>query len=135
MNKVLRLFLFLFLTASCSLDQKSGIWTKVDKIENDKDFVIVELFKDEKNLNNELNPNVRIQLKSQLSKNNFSNDLSNNNGRVNYDGNLKTISKYKFSKIDNFNKFEPEIVFDQNNLFFLPAFLIVAPVLKAQGFV
>ena len=118
MNKVLRLFLFLFLTASCSLDQKSGIWTKVDKIENDKDFVIVELFKEEKNLNNELNPNVRIQLKSQLSKNNFSNDLSNNNGRVNYDGNLKTISKYKFSKIDNFNKFEPEIVFDQNNLFF-----------------
>ena len=118
MNKVLRLFLFLFLTASCSLDQKSGIWTKVDKIENDKDFVIVELFKEEKNLDNELNPNVRIQLKSQLLKNNFSNDLSNNNGRVNYDGNLKTISKYKFSKIDNFNKFEPEIVFDQSNLFF-----------------
>ena len=118
MNKVLRLFLFLFLAASCSLDQKSGIWTKIDKIENDKNFVIVELFKEEKNLDNELNPNVRIQLKSQLSKNNFSNDLSNNNGRVNYDGNLKTISKYKFSKIDNFNKFEPEIVFDQNNLFF-----------------
>jgi len=117
-NKVLRLFLFLFLVASCSLDQKSGIWTKVDKIENDKDFVIVELFKEEKNLDNELNPNVRIQLKSQLLKNNFSNDLSNNNGRVNYDGNLKTISKYKFSKIDNFNKFEPEIVFDQSNLFF-----------------
>ena len=69
MNKVLRLFLFLFLTASCSLDQKSGIWTKVDKIENDKDFVIVELFKEEKNLDNELNPNVRIQLKSKLSKN------------------------------------------------------------------
>ena len=50
MNKVLRLFLFLFLAVSCSLDQKSGIWTKVDKIENDKDFVIVELFKEEKNL-------------------------------------------------------------------------------------
>ena len=118
MNKVLRLFLFLFLLTSCSLDQKSGIWTKVDKIENDKDFVIVELFKEEKNLDNELNPNVRIQLKSQLSKNNFTNDLSNNNGQVNYDGNLKTISKYKFSKIDNFNKFDPEIVFYQNNLFF-----------------
>ena len=118
MNKVLPLFLFLFLITSCSLDQKSGIWTKVDKIENDKDFVIVELFKEEKKLDNELNPNVRIQLKSQLSKNNFSNDLINNNGRVNYDGNLKTISKYKFSKIDNFNKFEPEIVFDQSNLFF-----------------
>ena len=118
MNKVLPLFLFLFLITSCSLDQKSGIWTKPDKIENDKDFVIVELFKEEKKLDNELNSNVRIQLKSQLSKNKFSNDLSNNSGRVNYDGNLKTISKYKFSKIDNFNKFEPEMVFDQNNLIF-----------------
>ena len=118
MNKVLPLFLFLFLIKSCSLDQKSGIWTKPDKIENDKDFVIVELFKEEKKLDNELNSNVRIQLKSQLSKNKFSNDLSNNSGRVNYDGNLKTISKYKFSKIDNFNKFEPEMVFDQNNLIF-----------------
>ncbi len=118
MNKVLPLFLFLFLITSCSLDQKSGLWTKPDKIENDKDFVIVELFKEEKKLDNELNSNVRIQLKSQLSKNKFSNDLSNNSGRVNYDGNLKTISKYKFSKIDNFNKFEPEIVFDQSNLFF-----------------
>ena len=118
MNKVLPLFLFLFLITSCSLDQKSGLWTKPDKIENDKDFVIVELFKEEKKLDNELNSNVRIQLKSQLSKNKFSNDLSNNSGRVNYDGNLKTISKYKFSKIDNFNKFEPEMVFDQNNLIF-----------------
>ena len=118
MNKVLPLFLFLFLITSCSLDQKSGIWTKPDKIEKDKDLVIVELFKEEKKLDNELNPNVRIQLKSQLSKNNFSNDLSNNSGRVNYDGNLKTISKYKFSKIDNFNKFEPEMVFDQSNLIF-----------------
>tara|TARA_B100001146_G_scaffold983_1_gene862 strand:+ start:998 stop:1432 length:435 start_codon:yes stop_codon:yes gene_type:complete len=117
-NKVLPLFLFLFLITSCSLDQKSGIWTKPDKIEKDKDLVIVELFKEEKKLDNELNPNVRIQLKSQLSKNNFSNDLSNNSGRVNYDGNLKTISKYKFSKIDNFNKFEPEMVFDQHNLIF-----------------
>ena len=118
MNKVLPLFLFLFLITSCSLDQKSGIWTKPDKIEKDKDLVIVELFKEEKKLDDELNPNVRIQLKSQLSKSNFTNDLSNNNGQINYDGNLKTISKYKFSKIDNFNKFEAEIVFDQSNLFF-----------------
>ena len=118
MNKVLRLFLFFFLTISCSLDKKSGLWTKADKIENAKDLVIVELFKEEKNFDNEFNSNIRIQLKSKLSKNSFSNNLSNNNGRVDYDGNLKTISKYKFSKIDNFNRFEPEIVFDQNNVIF-----------------
>ena len=106
-NKLLQLFLFFFLITSCSLDQKSGMWTKAEKIEKDKDFVIVELFKEDKKLDDELNSNVRIQLKSQLSKNNFTNDLSNNNGQVNYDGNLKTISKYKFSKIKSIrmNKF------------------------------
>ena len=57
MNKVLPLFLFLFLITSCSLDQKSGIWTKAEKIESNKDFVIVELFKEEKKLDDELNPN------------------------------------------------------------------------------
>ncbi len=118
MNKVLRLFLFFFLITSCSLDQKTGIWTKPDKIEKDKDFVVVELFEEEKNLDDELNSNVRIQLKSQSPKNNFSNDLRNNSGQFNYHGNLKTISKYKFSKIDNFNKVEPEIVLDQSNLIF-----------------
>ena len=112
MNKVLRLFLFFFLTISCSLDKKSGLWTKADKIENAKDLVIVELFKEEKNFDNEFNSNIRIQLKSKLSKNSFSNNLSNNNGRVDYDGNLKTISKYKFSKIDNFNRFEADTNFD-----------------------
>ncbi len=118
MNKVLRLFLFFFLITSCSLDQKSGLWTKIDKVENDNELVIVELFKEEKNFDNELNPNVRIQIKSEFSKKNFLNNLSNNNERINYNGNLKTISKYKFSKIDNFDKFEPEIVFDQSNLIF-----------------
>ncbi len=91
MNKVLRLFLFFFLITSCSLDQKSGLWTKIDKVENDNELVIVELFKEEKNFDNELNPNVRIQIKSEFSKKNFLNNLSNNNERINYNGNLKTI--------------------------------------------
>ena len=118
MNKILGLFLFFFFTISCSLDKKTGLWTNIEKIENDKDLVIVELFKEEKNFENELNQNVRIQIKSEFSKNNFLNNLSNNNGRIDYDGNLKNVSKYKFSKIDNFKKIEPELVFDKNNLFF-----------------
>ena len=118
MNKVLGLFLFFFLITGCSLDKKSGLWTKQEKIENDKELVVVELFKEDKNFENELNTNVRIQIKSEFSKNFFLNNLNNNNGRINYDGNLKKISKYKFSKIDNFKKLEPELVFDKNNLIF-----------------
>ena len=118
MNKLLGLFLFFFSIIGCSLDKKSGLWTKKEKIENDKELVVVELFKENKNFENELNTNVRIQIKSEFSKKNFLNNLSNNNGRINYNGNLKNISKYKFSKIDNFKKLEPELVFDKNNLIF-----------------
>ncbi len=44
--------------------------------------------------------------------------FNNNNRRVNYDGSLERISRYKFSSIDNFDQFEPEIVFDNNNVIF-----------------
>ena len=46
------------------------------------------------------------------------NNLSNNNGRVNYNGNLKIISRFKFSTIDSFDQFEPEIIFDKDNIIF-----------------
>ena len=118
MNKILRLFLFLILIGSCSIDQKSGIWTKKNKIEIENPIEVKELFKDDNNLSHELNSNVRIQLKSKLSKNSFANNLTNNNGRIDYDGKLENTSRYKFSKIDNFNKFEPEIIFDKENIFF-----------------
>ena len=118
MNRILGLFLFFLIITSCSLDNKSGIWTKSSEIKVEKDLVIEELFKDEEKLNKEFNSNVRIQLKSELSKNNFTNNLNNNNGRIDYNGSLKSISRYKFSKIDNFNQFEPEIVFDETNIIF-----------------
>ena len=37
---------------------------------------------------------------------------------INYDGDLVKSSKYKFSKIKNFNKLEPDLVFHKNGLFF-----------------
>ena len=118
MNKVLGLFLTFFLISNCSLDKKSGLWTESKKIEPEKDLIINELFKDEEALNKEYNSNVRIKLESNLSNNSFVNNLSNNNGRVNYNGNLKTISRFKFSTIDSFDQFEPEIIFDKDNIIF-----------------
>ena len=118
MNKILRFFLIFLFISNCSLDKKSGFWSKPNTIEEDKDYVIQELFKEDKNFDKELNSNLRIQLKSKLSKNSFLNNLSNNNGRINYNGNLKTSSRYKFSKIDNFKNFEPNVVFNDNNVIF-----------------
>ena len=118
MNKILELLLILLLITNCSLDKKSGLWSNNSKIDIEKDLIITELFEDEKTLSKELNSNLKIKLKSNLTNNNFTNNLSNNNGRVNYNGNLKNISRYKFSSIDNFDQFEPEIVFDNNNVIF-----------------
>ena len=118
MNKILGLILIFFLIINCSLDKKSGLWSKTSKIDVEKNLVITELFKNEKTFKEEINSNIKIKLNSSLTNNNFTNNLSNNNGRVNYDGSLESISRYKFSTIDNFDQFEPEIIFDNNNLIF-----------------
>ena len=118
MNRTIVLFLFILLITNCSLDNKSGIWTKSEKIKVEKKLIISELFKKEESLSKEFNSNVKVQLKSYLSNNSFLNNLSNNNGRVNYNGNLKSLSKFKYSRIDNFDELEPEIVFEGNNIIF-----------------
>ena len=118
MNKILGLLLIFLLITNCSFDKKSGLWSESSKIDIEKDLIITELFEDEKTFSEELNSNLKIKLKSNLTNNNFTNNLSNNNGRVNYDGSLERISRYKFSSIDIFDQFEPEIVFDNNNVIF-----------------
>ena len=119
MNKILGLFLFFILISNCSLDKKSGIWQEEEKEKILKEKLVVEeLFKDEKTLSEEVNSNVRISLSAKLLNDNFINNPTNNDGRINYNGVLEKISKYKFSKIDNFIRFEPEIVFDKKSLIF-----------------
>jgi len=117
-NRILGLLLIFLLITNCSLNKKSRLWTESSKIDIEEDLIITELFEDEKRFTEEFNINVKINLKSNLTNNNFTNNLTNNNGRVNYDGNLKSVSRYKFSSIDNFDQSEPEIVFDNNNVIF-----------------
>jgi len=116
-SKFLGIFLLLIFITSCSLDNKTGLWTKKQKIKEEK-IIIKELFEKEKALEKEFNPNLKINLSAKLIDNSFINNFDNNNGRVNYNGTLKSISKFKFSKIDNFNQLEPEIIFDKNNVIF-----------------
>ena len=118
MNRTIVLFLIILFITNCSLDNKSGIWTKSEKIKVEKKLIISELFKKEESLSKEFNSNVKIQLKSYLSNDSFLNNLSNNNGRIDYNGNLKSLSKFKYSTIDNFDELEPEIVFEGNNIIF-----------------
>jgi len=117
-TKFLKFFLLFVFITNCSLDTKSNIWTKNKKIVKEKQKTIKLLFKDEKPLDTEFNSQLKIKLSGKLINNSFINNFDNNNGRINYNGNLKKISRFKFSKIDNFDESEPEIIFSENNVIF-----------------
>ena len=118
MSSILKYLILLILLNNCSLDTKTGIWS--DK----KDLILLEdvnstkIFTKDEPLEKEFNPNLQIKLKSKLIENSFVNNLTNNNGRINYEGKLKKISKFKFSKINNFENSEPELIFENDNLIF-----------------
>ena len=118
MIKFLTTFLLFIFITNCSLDTKSGLWTKDKKIVREKQKSIKVLFKDEEALETEFNPGLKIKLAAKPINNSFINNFDNNNGRINYNGNLKKISRFKFSKIDDFDEFEPEIIFSNNNVIF-----------------
>ena len=122
MNKILGIILLLFTVLSCSFDRATGIWTEDLIIEKEKkekiSKKIEEVFKKKKFSINEFNPDLRINLSTKLITNSFINNFDNNNGRIDYNGNLKRKSKFKFSRIDNFDKFEPEILFYKDGIIF-----------------
>ena len=118
MTKFFIIFLIFIFVTNCSLDTNSGIWTKNKKIVQEEQKIIKLLFKDEEALKTEFNPKLKIKLKGKLVNDSFINNLDNNNGRINYKGNLKKVSRFNFSKIDNFDEFEPEIIFSKNNVIF-----------------
>jgi len=115
-NKIFRFLLF-FLIISCSLHENSSFWSKTKTIKKEKTIKITELFENEKAFVKEINPNLKIKLKSKPKNRNFINNL-NNSGYVNYDGELKKISRFKYSKIDYFSQYEPDLIFDGKNIIF-----------------
>jgi len=109
-NRILVLILFLF--TSCSLNENSKLWNKEDKsiskIKDNKKFSI-----EEKKQTKELNPSLKLDL-SKVNHNKEINYSLNNSGSLKYNGNLREIGKYKFSKFDDFNQinFKPLILDD-----------------------
>ena len=117
MNNFLRIVLIFIFVTNCSFSKKAKFWTK-QEIETEKTEKITEIFKKEKNFSAELNSNLKINLSSKAINKSFLNNYDNNNGRINFDGNLQNTSKYKFSKIKNFYQYDPEISFYNNDIIF-----------------
>tara|TARA_B100000963_G_scaffold328934_1_gene317906 strand:+ start:1432 stop:2730 length:1299 start_codon:yes stop_codon:yes gene_type:complete len=115
-NKILYLLVIFTLTISCSFNKDSKFWTSTQKIKIEKNYK--EIFKKEGKLSKELNSNLIIKLESKVKGNLDLLKKSNNDGRVKFNGDLKKISRFNFSKIKNFHEYEPEISFHNTNLIF-----------------
>ena len=117
MNKIFLFFLILIFFNNCSLNSKSKFWTKEKKVKQEiKISDKRELFVSESALQKELNPELKIELGNiKLSPDRIN---ENNNSINKYTGNLEKISKFKFSKIKHFNQYEPEAIFEKENIIF-----------------
>ena len=121
MNKIIYFIIFIILSG-CSLNKNSKFWSSTEKVEKEvllkKKSRVEEIFKEDEVIIKEFNQDLKIQIDEQYVINKKNIDYTNNDGLVNFDGNLKNISKYKYSKIKNFYQYEPEIVFYKNNIIF-----------------
>ena len=112
----LTIFIFLF-TISCSFNDVGGFWSKEENLK-DENLNFKPLFKKNKLSPKEFNENFNFSLNPNDLKINKNSKNDNNDGYVTFDGELKKIQKYNFSKIENFSQLESNLVFNNDNLTF-----------------
>ena len=117
MIKFLKLFFIFYFLTSCSLKDTTGFWSQQEKL-NKVENKLRPLFKKENILSKEFNTDFSIDLDPSSLKLNLNAVLDNNDGYTKYSGNLEKISKYNFSKIDNYEQADQELIFFGNNVIF-----------------
>ena len=115
MNKILNFFILFLFISNCSLDTKTGLWSQSEKLSSENESVEEKLFEDTEIYEKEFNPELKIRLKNNFKKNSFVNNLLNNNGVIQFNGKLSKISKYRFSKISQFDYYQPELLITKKN--------------------
>ncbi len=115
MNKIFYFLFILLFISNCSLDTKTGLWSKTEKLKNENKVKEKKVFEEKKVYEKEFNKQLKIKLNNNIKEKSFINNLTNNNYIINFDGSLKKISKYKFSKIDQFVFFQPELLITKKN--------------------
>ena len=118
MNKKILAFIFIFFIFGFLLNKNSKFWTESQNIPQENDLNYEEIFVKEEALGKELNTNISINLSNKINDYSVTRNYFNNDGRSNYNGDLKKSSRYKFSRIKNFYRFEPTISFNKKNLIF-----------------
>ena len=116
MTKFFKIIFFILVIPGCSLNDTTGFWSNEKKILAQNK--LKPIFKKEEKLINEFNINFSFKFNPLTLKLNKKSYLDNNDGYVNYSGDLQKISKYNFSKIDNYQQIEPDLIFFKNDIIF-----------------
>ena len=122
MYKKISFIIVLFLFTQCSLDTKTGLWTKPEIINktDKKEDKLEEIFGSKEILKKELNPNLKIKLTKLTKGEIFLGNNINNIGNINFETNFSKTSNYKFASIKEFDFNQPELIFteDESIVFF-----------------
>jgi len=101
---ILYFFIILFISSCSSLEKE------VSEKKDSKD-----IFEKIKPIKKELNPTLPIKLKKIIKSKPFINNNSNNSGNINFDTSFENMYSYKFSKIEEFEFNQPELIFTNDN--------------------
>ena len=116
MNRLILTIISIFFLNNCSLNENSRIWKdKERKLENEKN--IKKVFSNEKKITTELNKELELDL-TKIKTNKRTLDNTNNYGSQDYEGLIKKIGSYKFSKFDDINQLNFKPIFLKDGLIF-----------------
>ena len=117
MIKFLSSVLVLLFLISCSFNDRTGFWQMKKNYKRTRQNSKFYLKKKKKI--GEFNKEFIIKLNKPLIRINKLSKFNNNDGYSSFDGNLQKISKYSFSKLRNYELFEPNLILDNQNIIFL----------------
>ena len=116
MNRFIFTLIIVFSLNNCSLNENSRLWKdKENKFEKDKK--IIKVFSEDQKIVSEFNQNLRLDLSS-IDTNTKIIYNQNNLGSQKYNGELKKVGSFKFSKLDEVNKIDFKPIFFKNGIIF-----------------
>ncbi len=116
MSKFFFILITIFFLNNCSFNENSKIWKKKDdNLEIKKN--VKKIFEEKQKIISEFNKQLELDFSS-IKTNNKIIDNQNNYGAQNFKGKLNKVGSYKFSKLEEINKFDFKPVFFKNGIVF-----------------
>ncbi len=116
MNRLLLIFIAIFLLNNCSFNENSRLWKdKEQPLENQEN--VTQIFAEEQSVSLELNPDISLDLSNIKSSNKIV-DNQNNFGPLSYNGTLQKNGNFKFSKLENLDQFNLKPAFLKEGIIF-----------------